>query len=154
MAVTGEVDERRPTDDQERALRIGAEFGLGTLERVSRTHDFPKYAAWSGLLGVIVLLVGVPVAVGEAGGPSALAVKAVVAACVGALIAASCALLGVGIARATVSGRLFRYSDGLVQLVAGEPEPRVARWADAASPAWRTGSSCPSCSPTRLAGRA
>jgi hypothetical protein len=26
--------------------------------------------------------------------------------------AASCALLGVGIARATVSGRLFRYSDG------------------------------------------
>jgi hypothetical protein len=26
--------------------------------------------------------------------------------------ATSCALLGVGIARATVSGRLFRYSDG------------------------------------------
>ena len=128
--MTGEVDERRPIDDQERALRIGAEFGLGTLERVSRTRDFPRYAAWSGLLGVIVLLIGGPVAAGVAGGPSALAVKAVVATCVGALFAASCALLGAGIARATVSGRLFRYSDGLVQLVPGEPEPRVAPWAD------------------------
>ena len=126
----GEVDERRPVDDRELALQFGAEFGLGPLERVSRTRDLPRYAAWSGLLGVIVVLVGVPVAAGVAGGPSALAVKAVVAALVGALLTASCALLGVGIARSTVSGRLFRYCGGLIQLVPGEPEPRVARWAD------------------------
>jgi hypothetical protein len=126
----GEVDERRPIDDRELALQFGAEFGLGTLERVSRTRDLPRYAAWSGLLGVIVVLVGVPVAAGVAGGPSALAVKVVVAALVGGLLAASCALLGVGIARSTVSGRLFRYSGGLIQLAPGEPEPMVARWAD------------------------
>ena len=42
----------------------------------------------------------------------------------------ACALLGVGVARSRVSERLYRYSGGLVQLVGGEPEPRVARWAD------------------------
>jgi hypothetical protein len=39
-------------------------------------------------------------------------------------------LFGAGVRRSTVSNRLFRYSDGLAQLVRDEPEPRVARWAD------------------------
>jgi len=77
---TGALEERRPIDDRERALQFGAEFGLGALERVTRSP--------------------------------------------------ACALLGVGIARSRVSDRLYRYSGGLVQLVRGEPEPRVARWAD------------------------
>jgi hypothetical protein len=127
---TGELDQRQPVDDREQALLLGAEFGLGTLAEVSRTRDLPKYALGGGLLGVITVVVGAPVAAGIAGGPYQLAVKAVVAALVGGLFAACCALVGVGLARSTVSNRLFRYSGGLAQLVRGEPEPRVARWAD------------------------
>jgi hypothetical protein len=127
---TGELEERRPIDDRERALQFGAEFGLGALERVSRSRNLPRYAAWGGLLGVIVAIVGGPVAAGVTGGPYTVAVKTVVAVLVGGLFAAACAPLGVGIARSTVGDRLFRYAGGLVQLVHGEPEPRVARWAD------------------------
>lgn len=127
---TGELERREPAGDRELALLLGGEFGLGSLEQVSRTRDFPKYAVGGGLLGVIVALVGAPVAAGVAGGPYALAVKVVVAALVGGLFAACGLLVAVGITRATVSGRLFRYSGGLAQLVGGEPEPRVARWAD------------------------
>jgi hypothetical protein len=32
---TGELEERRPVDDRERALAFGAEFRLGAVERVS-----------------------------------------------------------------------------------------------------------------------
>jgi hypothetical protein len=126
---TGEL-EKRPTDDRERALLFGAEFGLGTLAEASRTRDLPKYALGGGLLGIITVVAGAPVAAGIAGGPYQLAVKAVVAALVGCLFAACCALVGVGLARSTVSNRLYRYSGGLAQLVRGVPEPRVARWAD------------------------
>jgi hypothetical protein len=126
----GELDERRPVEDRERALLFGAEFGLGTLERVSRSRDFTKSAAWGGLLGIIVFVVGLPVVGGVDGGPNPLAAKVIVAAVAGGLFAACCVLLGVGLARSAVKTRLFRYSGGLAQLVADEPEPRVARWAD------------------------
>lgn len=127
---TGELERREPAGDRELALLLGGEFGLGPLEQVSRSRVLPKYVGWGGLLGVIVALVGAPVAAGVAGGPYAVAVKAVVAALVGGLFAACGVLVAAGIARSTVSNRLFRYSGGLVQLVGGEPEPRVARWAD------------------------
>jgi hypothetical protein len=126
---TGEL-EKRSVDDREQARLFGAEFGLGTLAEVSRTRELPMYALGGGVLGSIVVVVGTPVAAGIAGGPYPLAVKVVVPALVGGLFAACCALLGVGLARSTVSNRLYRYSGGLVQLVRGEPEPRVARWAD------------------------
>ena len=67
---TGELDERRPVEDRERALLFGAEFGLGTLERMSRSHDLTKSAAWGGVLGTIVFLVGLPVVGGVDGGLS------------------------------------------------------------------------------------
>jgi hypothetical protein len=127
---TGELDQRQPVDDRERALLFGAEFGLGTLAEVSRTRDLPKYALWGGLLGIITVVTGTPVAAGIVAGQYQLAVKVVVATLVGGLFAACCALVGLGLARSTVSNRLFRYSGGLAQLVRGEPEPRVARWAD------------------------
>jgi hypothetical protein len=127
---TGEVDQRQPANDRERALLVGAEFGLGSLAEVSRTRELPQYALGGGLLGVMTAVVGTPVAAGIAAGPYPLAVKVVVTALVGGLFAACCVLVGVGMARSTVSNRLFRYSGGLVQLVQGEPEPRVARWAD------------------------
>jgi hypothetical protein len=86
---TGELEERPPIDDRERARQFGAEFGLGALERVSRSRNLPRYAAWGGLLGVIVAIVGGPVAAGVAGGPYPLAVKTVVAVLVGGLFAAA-----------------------------------------------------------------
>jgi hypothetical protein len=127
---TGELDAQRPSGDQERALQFGTEFGLGTLERVSRTRTLAKHGAWGVLLGIIVVLGGVPLAAGLAAGSGTLAAKVVAAVTVGCLLAASGVLIRIGIARSSVSNRLFRYSGGLAQLVRGEPEPRVARWAD------------------------
>ena len=126
----GELEARRPVDDRERALLFGQEFALGTLERVSRSRELTKPAAWGGVLGTIVFLVGLPVAGGVAGGPSAPTAKVIVAAVAGGLFAACCVLFWAGLARSPVTTRLFRYSGGLVQLVGSEPEPRVARWAD------------------------
>jgi hypothetical protein len=44
---TGELDERRPA--AERALAYGAEFRLGSLERVSRRRQMHRYTG----LGVV-----------------------------------------------------------------------------------------------------
>ena len=128
---TGELDERAPVEDRERAAAFGAEFGLGTLARVSRSRNLTKSAAWGGLLGTIVFFVGLPVVGGVDGGPNPLAAKVIVAAVAGGLFAACCVLFGVGLARSPVKTRLFRYSGGLAQLVAGEPEP-----------GWRAGPTC------------
>ena len=65
---TGELEERRPIDDRERARQFGAEFSLGALEGVMRSRNLPKYSAWASLLTVIVAVVGGPVAAGVAGG--------------------------------------------------------------------------------------
>ena len=120
---TGELERRWPAADRERALLFGQEFGLGPLTQVSRSRELTKPAGWSGLLGIILVIIGVPVV---AVAPP----KAIAAAVVGALIAACCALFWVSMARTPVTTRLFRYSGGLAQLVGDEPEPRVARWAD------------------------
>jgi hypothetical protein len=122
--------ERLHAEDMELCGRVGQEFALGTLERVSRSRELTKPAAWGGVLGTIVFLVGLPVAGGVAGGPSAPATKVIVAAAVGGLFAACCVLFWAGLARSPVTTRLFRYSGGLAQLVGSEPEPRVARWSD------------------------
>jgi len=127
---TGEVAERRPLDDRERALLTGTEFGLGTLEQVSRDRKFPGYTVWAVLLSPLVAIVAVPVVVGVARGPYTPATKVITAVVFGGLLAVCCLLAGIGIARSEVRNRLFRYSGGLAQLVHGEPEPRVARWAD------------------------
>jgi hypothetical protein len=127
---TGELDGRRPVNDQAQALLLGEEFHLGPLAQVSRSRKIPKYAAWGGLCGVIVLVGGLPTVIGVAAGPYTHVSKAVVAGVVGILLATCCILLGSGLARATFTNRLYRYSGGLAQIVGNEPEPRVARWAD------------------------
>jgi hypothetical protein len=126
----GELAEQRPLGDRDRALLIGAEFGLGTLEQVSRDRKFPGYTVWGFLLGPLVAIVGVPVAAGVARGPHTPATKLVVAVVFGGLLAICCLATGIGVARSEPRNRLFRYSGGLAQLLPGEPEPRVARWAD------------------------
>jgi hypothetical protein len=119
-----------PLEDRERALLIGEEFGLGTLEHLSRGRKFPKYSGWGLLLAPLVAIAALPVVVGVAGGPYTLTSKVVVAVVFGGLLAISCLVACIGIARSEVRDRLFRYSGGLAQLAHGELEPRVARWAD------------------------
>ena len=58
---TGELERRRPAGDRERALLFGQEFGLGTLTRVSRSRELTRTAAWGGLLGIILAILGLPV---------------------------------------------------------------------------------------------
>jgi hypothetical protein len=49
---TGELDERRPVAERERALAYGAEFRLGSLERVSRGRQMHRYTAgWASFSG-------------------------------------------------------------------------------------------------------
>jgi hypothetical protein len=127
---TGELDERQPVNDQAQALLLGEEFHLGALEQVSRSRKLPKYAAWGALCGAIVFVGGLPAVIGLAAGPYTHVSKAVVAGVVSVLLATCCLLVGVGLARATFTSRLYRYSDGLAQIVGDEAEPRVTRWAD------------------------
>ena len=122
--------ERRPPSDRENAVALGEEFGLGALEQVSRDRDFPRYAAWSGLAGVFIAIVGLPTVAGVSGGPYSPSTKVIVAAVFGGLFLICCLALVSGIVRSAPRHRLFRYSGGLAQLLHGEPEPRVARWSD------------------------
>ena len=127
---TGELDERRPAAERERALAYGAEFRLGSLERVSRSRQMHRYTGLGVVFGGLVLVAGLPTLIGIDAGPYPGVTKAVVSAVVGALLAGCVWLLAEGRSRTRLTSRLYRYSDGLAQLVADEPEPRVARWAD------------------------
>jgi hypothetical protein len=127
---TGELDERRPVADRERALAYGAEFRLGSLERVSSGRQLHRYTGLGVVFCGIVLVAGLPTLIGIDAGPYTGVTKAVVSAVVGALLAGCVWLLAEGRSRTRLTSRLYRYSDGLAQLVADEPEPRVARWAD------------------------
>lgn len=124
---TDDLVERRPAGE---AVQLGREFGLGSLEHVSRDRKVPAYAVWSIGLALVVAFVGGIVAGGIASGPDSLTTKTVVALVVGVLFVA-CGVTGAyGIGQSTVRRQLFRYSGGLAQLIDGEPEPRVARWQD------------------------
>ena len=127
---TGELDERRPVAERERALAYSAEFRLGSLERVSRGRQMHRYTGLGVVFGGIVLVAGLPTLIGIDAGPYTGVTKAVVSAVVGALLVGCVWLLAEGRSRTRLTSRLYRYSDGLAQLVGDEPEPRVARWAD------------------------
>jgi hypothetical protein len=127
---TGELDERRPAAERERALTYSAEFRLGSLERVSRGRQMHRYTGLGVVFGGIVLVAGLPPLTGIDAGPYTGVTKAVVSAVVGSLFAGCAWLLAEGQSRTRLTSRLYRYSDGLAQLVGDEPEPRVARWAD------------------------
>jgi hypothetical protein len=61
---TGELEKQRPLDDRERAPLLGEEFGLGTLEQVSRDRKFPRHTGWGLLLAPLVAIVAMPVVAG------------------------------------------------------------------------------------------
>ena len=112
-------------------MAIGEEFGLGVLVKVLRNRKFPAMTGWGALLGLVTLIIGLPVTGGVAAGSYQAATKVLVAVVFGALFLFSCLLVGRGVSRSHVEGRLFRYSGGLAQLVRDNPEPLVVRWADA-----------------------
>jgi hypothetical protein len=118
-------------NDQERAVAIGEEFGLGVLVKVLRNRKFPAMTGWGALLGLVTLIIGLPITGGVAAGSYQATTKVVVAVVFGAVFLFSCLLVGRGVSRSHVEGRLFRYSGGLAQLVRDSPEPLVVRWADA-----------------------
>ena len=127
---TGELDQRRPVAERERALAYGAEFRLGSLERVSRGRQMHRYTGLGIVFGGFVLAAGLPTLIGIDAGAYPGVTKAIVSAVVGAVFAGCVWLLAAGRSRTRLTSRLYRYSDGLAQLVGDEPEPRVARWAD------------------------
>ncbi len=65
---TGELDERRPVAERERALAYGAEFRLGSLERVSRGRQMHRYTGLGIVFGCFVLVAGLPTLIGIDGG--------------------------------------------------------------------------------------
>jgi hypothetical protein len=89
-----------------------------------------RYTGLGVVFGGFVLAAGLPTLIGIDAGPYAGVTKAVVSAVVGALLAGCVWLLAEGRSRTRLTSRLYRYSDGLAQMVGDEPEPRVARWAD------------------------
>jgi hypothetical protein len=116
--------------ERERALAYGAEFRLGSLERVSRSRQMHRYTGLGVVFGGFVLVAGLPTLIGIDAGSYPGVTKAVVSAVVGALLAGCVWMVAEGRSRTRLTSRLYRYSDGLAQLVGDEPEPRVARWAD------------------------
>ena len=68
---TGELDERRPAAERERALAYGAEFRLGSLERVSRGRQMHRYTGLGIVFGGFVLAAGLPTLIGIDAGPYA-----------------------------------------------------------------------------------
>jgi len=117
--------------DAELSARVGAEFGLGAVELVSRDMDDPVGLRATGCITIVVsVFLGLPIAGGLAISPAPADTKEIIAAVFGALIAAGGLLMAVGTPYELVGTRLALYSGGVARLNRKEPEPRVLRWAD------------------------
>ena len=66
---TGELDQRRPGAERERAVAYGAEFRLGSLERVSHGGQMHRYTGLGVVFGGTVLVAGLPTLIGIDAGP-------------------------------------------------------------------------------------
>jgi hypothetical protein len=115
---------RRRRDDQELARLLGENCLLGEVRVIARGRKY-WVALCGGLVAFIAGIAGIPAIAGDAGWA-----KVIDAAVFGGLFLLGCLTLGLGIAWAPVTSRLFWYSGGLAQFTGDEPEPRVLRWAD------------------------
>jgi hypothetical protein len=118
------VGNQRP-DDQAAATRLGADLGLGDLRMVLRAHRYGPAPLLGGLLVFVTAIAGPVAIVADAGAAQAINTVVFVG-----LFFLGGLMLGLGIARASVTRRLFLYSGGLAELTDDQPEPRVVRWAD------------------------
>ena len=115
---------QRRRDDHEMALLLGGNCGLGEVRVIALARKY-WIAFWGGLLALVAGIAGIPAIAGDAGWA-----KVINAAVFGGLFLLGCLVLGLGIARAPVTGRLFWYTGGLAELTGDDPEPRIVRWAD------------------------
>jgi hypothetical protein len=108
-------------------VRLGDEYGLGAYQRTQTAKEYPP-ARGCGVLLVPVAVVMLPTAVVPFvdGKPGDLEFGLIWAPIIGCLLIAGVLLLWRSPPRRVV--RTFWYSDGLIQLTAGEPEPRAVRW--------------------------
>jgi hypothetical protein len=120
----------RHADEQELAEGLGAEFGLGALEGIAQLRPVHPYQTVGCVLGVLTAFAGGAVVASVAWAQYPLEPKVITAAVVAALFAGCCALFSAGRKRTVVTRRQFRYSGGLAQVTTGEPEPKIAGWAD------------------------
>jgi hypothetical protein len=114
------------------ALRLGEEFGLGPHASTHTDKDRP--ALWgSGCAVLVIATVMIPTAVIPFvdGNPGDFGFGLVWAPVI-ALIALAGALM-TWRGRPGEPGYTHWYADGIVQVVPGEPEPRVVRWDEAVS---------------------
>ncbi len=123
--------EQRRVDDTEEAGRIGALFGLGSVDEVVRqwqdrggligTADFLA-------LGAIVWGVGGTLFLVLPEGPES--DKVVFGAFIGGVVVVAALLFVLGERFKVVRCRYFLYSGGVAQLMRRGSEPQILRWAD------------------------
>jgi hypothetical protein len=130
---------KRRREDLAAARRLSEEFALGEVRIVTRRRAERLYRTGSARTGVglaagavagAVLLpvwligsvLGLPVVVAVVGGMVSLLLMA--GGSVGGII------LNHSFAPGTAADRVFTFAGGLAHLAAGQPEPRVLRWAD------------------------
>jgi hypothetical protein len=123
------ADESRRADLAE-AASLGAEFGLGGNAEVARVR-VPRTPFWmrQAILWLICCLF-----VGGGLTIAALAASAWPGNLIGGLLTSAGIvavwLLGRHARSLVIWHRIYRYPGGIVQMVSGEPEPRVLRWAE------------------------
>lgn len=107
--------------------RLADEYGLGAYARTQTDKDYPL-GRGCGLVLVPIAVVFIPSAVIPFvdGRPGDVQFGLIWAPLIGCLLVAGVLALWRSPARRVV--RTFWYSDGLIQLIAHEPEPRVIRW--------------------------
>jgi hypothetical protein len=130
MAVSRE--DRLHAEDLKECGRVGAEFGLGEIEAISRITEYKSHEGvvwcigigWSlfALLPLFEFTDGTP--------PSPWIFTTVLGVLFGAGFAATWWLVTRMIFTATVTGRLCLYSGGVAQLARGKARPMVLRWGD------------------------
>jgi hypothetical protein len=117
---------------QAQAQRLGEEFGLGAHASTHTDKDRP--ALWgAGWAVLVIAAVMCPTAVVPFvdGNPADFDFGVIWAPVIGLLAAAGALMAWRG--RPGEPGYTHWYADGIVQVVPGEPEPRVLRWDEAVS---------------------
>lgn len=117
----------RPRDDTDEAFRLGARFDLGGLLETAWTGESGTLSSCGGLLAWAAAIGGL---IAWFSTPQTQTAAIAVIAPAGTLFLLGLLLRRLGLPGSIVRRRLYWYSDGVIELVHDQPEPRVVRWAD------------------------
>jgi hypothetical protein len=124
-------EEKRHAEDMAVCGGVGEEFGLGTVESVSRSMDDPSGLSVLGCLFILgSLFIGLPVGIGVGFSSVSPTAKSIVAAIFGGMFVLGWPAAAISTRYQVVGNRIALYSGGVAQLRRKEPEPRVLHWAD------------------------